>query len=265
MRKIVSALIAILSLSLVLAAQQLDRDCDPVGVPAACDEQSRAVQALEERLARLQQRLRNASPAAKPQLLRTISQLNAELDTAKAALTRCIRENAPTGPNLQAATLTVHVVGTASLETTNSNARGPFVVDLDIDVRFSRNRCEIVITRFPTIETKTDRIALLGRRVTIEITQNRAGTGVFHPISRRMSMIMNLNFKYRTGYADPDDATFHLSTEDRVTHRDGTIETGSALDSDGKIKLVGSGKFLHGFLAGSTGRLVVSATLSPLP
>jgi hypothetical protein len=264
MRRILIAFTAILLISFIIRAQPRDRDCNPIGVPAACDEQSRAVQALEARIAHLQQQLKD-SPGNKPQLLRTITRLNADLDIAKADLRRCIREEGQPEAAVQPSTLVAHVVGTASLETTHSKARGPFPVDLDIDVRFSRNRCEIVVTRFPTITTKTDEIALLGRRVTIEVTQNRAGTGVFHPISRRMSITMNLHFLYKTGYADPDDATFHLSTEGSVTRRDGTVETGSTLDGDGNIKLVGSGKFLHGFLAESAGRLVITARLSRLP
>ena len=265
MKKILIAFIATLFLNFVVAAQQLDRDCKPVGVPAACEDEKRAVEEIQTRLNRAQQQLQRASPAGKPALLRRIEGLNAELSTAKAALNRCIRENAPTPPTLQPSTLAVHVVGTATLETTNGKARGPFDVELDIDARFSRNRCDVIITRFPTITTQTDRIALLGRRVTVEITENSAGTGGFHPISRQMAITMKLHFHYRTGYADPDDATFYLSTDSSVTRRDGTVVTGSALDNEGKIKLVGSGRFLHGFLAGSTGRLIIDATLSPLP
>lgn len=265
MRRILIAFTTVLLITSVIRAQPRDRDCNLIGVPAACDEQSRAVQALEARIAHLQQQLQNASPAAKPQLLRTITRLNADLDIAKADLRRCIREAGPPEAAIHPGTIAMRASGTASLETTNSKARGPFVVDLDIGVRFSRNRCEIVVTRFPTITTKTDEIALLGRRVTIEVTQNREGTGVFHPISRGMSITMNLHFLYKTGYADPDDITFHLSTEGSVTRRDGTVETGSALDDDGNIKLVGSGKFVHGFLAESAGRLVISARLSGRP
>jgi hypothetical protein len=264
MKRILIAFTIVLLITFIIRAQPRDRDCDLIGIPAACDEQSRAVQALEDRIAHLQQQLNN-SPAAKPQLLRTITGLNADLDTAKANLRRCIRQESPPEAAMQPGTIAMRVAGTASLETTNSKARGPFIVDLDIGVRFSRNRCEIVVTRFPTITTKTDEIALLGRRVTIEVTQNSAGTGVFHPISRRMSITMNLHFLYKTGYADPDDVTFHLSTEGSVTRRDGTVETGSALDDEGNIKLVGSGKFVHGFLAESAGRLVISARLSGRP
>lgn len=76
---------------------------------------------------------------------------------------------------------------------------------------------------------------------------------------------LSLHFNYKTGWTDDDDATFNLSTEDSITRNDGTVETGSALTGGGDIKLVGSGRFMHGFLAGSTGKLIVTATISPRP
>lgn len=265
MRRISIAFIAVLFITLVIRAQPRDRDCNPIGVPAECEEQSRAIQALEDRIAHLQQQLQSASPAAKPQWLRTITRLNGELDTAKADLSRCIREQGAPQAELYANELAAPVTGTAILETTNDNAPGPYTVDLDINVRFSRNRCDIVVTTFPTITTKTNRIAALKRRVTVEITQNGSGRGVFHPVSGRMSIRLSLHFNYKTGWTDDDDATFNLSTEDSITRNDGTVETGSALTGGGDIKLVGSGRFMHGFLAGSTGKLIVTATISPRP
>ena len=266
MRRISLAFIVILFVTLVVAGQPLDRDCNPVGVPGACLDEKRAVEEIETRLDRVQQQLQGASPAHKPTLVRRIESINAELDTARAALNRCIREQGPPQAEVHANELTARVTGKATIETTNDNAPGPYEVDLDLSVRFSRNRCSFIVTRFPAITTKTVEIGFpLNRRVTVEITQDGSGTGSFHPVSGRMSLTIKLIFKYKTGYANPDDATFHLSTQETVTWINGSVETGSVLEGDGDIKLVGSGRFLHGFLAGATGKLLITARLSPHP
>lgn len=265
MKKILFAVIAVLLVSFVIRAQPRDQDCNPIPVPATCAQYSESIRSLEDRISHQQQLLENASPAVKSTMLRTITRLNAELDAAKADLRRCIREQGPAQAQLRPEALTEQVVGKATLETTNDDAPGPYTVDVNITVRFSRNRCDIVVTRFPTITTKTDRIAALDRRVTVDITQNDSGTGVFHPVSGRLNIRLNLHFNYKTGWTSDDDATFRLSTEGSITRNDGTVETGSAMDADGNFKLVGSGRFMHGFLAGATGKLMISATITPRP
>lgn len=258
MRKISIASVTILFLTVVVGAQNLDRDCNPVGVPAACQDEKRVVQGLEDRRDRLQQQLDRASPSGKPTLLRRIEQLNTEIDTARAALNRCIRENSPRGPEMQPNELEARVTGTAVLETSNKDAPGPHIVEFDIDIRFSRNRCRIVVTRFP-------RIRMDAGPVNVDITQNEAGTGTYHPVTKRMSISLNLHFHYTHPLVSDDDATFPLSTEGSITRINRAVVTGSVLDSDGNIRVVGSGRFLHGYLAGATGRMFINATISPQP
>jgi hypothetical protein len=266
MKKILIAFIPLLVSTFITQAQNLDQDCNPIGVPAECQRIADRIHSLEVQIDEFQAELREANSAAKGRLVSNIRDLNSRLDTARADLRRCKLEHGPPRAAVHASELTVNVVGKGILETTNDNAPGPYEVDLDLSVRFSRNRCSFIVTRFPTITTKTAEIGFpLNRRVTVEITQDGSGTGGFHPVSGRMSLTIKLIFKYKTGYADPDDATFHLSTEDSVTRINGTVETGSVLEGDGDIKLVGSGRFLHGFLAGATGKLVITARLSPHP
>jgi len=258
MKRTLCAMSIIAFLTSFAAAQNLDRDCNPVGVPASCQDEKRAVEAIETRLDQVQRQLQGASPARKPALLRRIEGINAELATAKAALNRCIRENVPRGPDMQLDEIDARVTGVAVLETSSKDSPGPHIVEFDIGIRFSRNRCRVVVTRFP-------RIRIDAGAVNVDVTQNKAGTGTYHPVTRRMSISLDLHFHYRTVLITDDDATFPLNTEDSITRINGAVVTGAVLDSNGNLRLVGSGRFLHGYLAGATGRMFINATVLPHP
>jgi hypothetical protein len=236
-------------------------------VPVACQGISDSIRSLETRIARLQQRLNGASPAAKADLLATIRRLNSELDTAKTDLRRCLREEGPAQRELAANELTARVTGRAMLETTNSNAPGPHnVKEFDFDIRFSRNRCHVTVTRFPRITVTTEDIPRVGE-VTVTITKTGGGTGSFHPVSGRMNISITLHFRYSHALASDDDATFSLSTDLSFTrnNRDRDVVRGSPLNAQGNIRLVGFGKFRNGFLSPSNGNLVIGANILPRP
>ena len=136
MRKnILAGFILLMSLSAGMA-QNLDQDCNPIAMPPECAQLVGPITELDNRLAHLQERLRNASPAMKAQLSRNIEQLVTQLDAAKAELTRCKLEHGATPRELAAAVLTSNLSGRATLRTTDSEARGPFKVDFDVDIRF---------------------------------------------------------------------------------------------------------------------------------
>ena len=262
---IIVGFILMATVSWNVRAQNLDQDCNPIVVPAECAQLSESIRSLETRIARLQQRLNSASPAAKADMLATIRRLNSELDTAKTELRSCLRDHGATPRESAANELTSGVTGRATLETTNDSAPGPHNVDdLDLELRFSRNRCHVTVTRFPSISIMTDRIRGVGR-IRVTITRTGGGTGSFHPVSGRMNIAITLHFHYDTPLVADDDANFSLSTDGSITRNNAALLTGSPLDADGNIRFVGSGKFRNGFLGGSNGTLVIRATMSPRP
>jgi hypothetical protein len=263
MRKnIFAGIIFLISLSAGIKAQDVDQDCNPIAMPPECARLVGPITDLENRIGRLQARLRNASPAMKTGLLRSIEDLNTQLTAARAELRRCKREHGATPRELAPAELTSNLSGTAILRTTDSEARGPFEVDFDVDIRFTRNRCGVTVTRFPSIKLKTDNIPGLGR-VAVTVTKTGGGTGTFHPVSGNMNIQIKLHFHYDTVLVGDDDATFNLTTGTVPT--DVGEATGSPLNADNKITLVGTATFRNGYLDGKLGGLLVRAIISPRP
>lgn len=263
-RDILIAFILLAAAASGIHAQQLDQDCNPIAVPAACAQFAESIRSLETRIAGFQRRLDGASPAAKQDLLRTISRLNSERDAANANLTRCIREHGATPRELAPGELTSTFTGTATVRTTDSNAPGPFDVDLDIDLRFSRNRCRVTITRFPRLKLKTKDLPVIGR-ITVTVTQTGGGSGNFHPVSGTMNIPITLHFHYDTALLSDDDATFSLTTGRSVSRSAAFDITGSPLTAGGSITLTGTTKFRNGYLSGKDGSLLITATISPRP
>jgi hypothetical protein len=263
-RNILAAFILLLSLSAGIEAQGLDQDCNPIAVPPECARLVGPIRELDDRISRLQERLKNASPAAKQGLLRSIEQLNTQLEAVRADLTLCKREHGATPRGLAPAELASNLSGTATLRTTDSEARGPFEVDFNVDIRFTRNRCGITVTRFPSIKLKTDNIPGLGK-VAVTVTQSGVGSGTFHPVSGNMNIQIALHFHYDTFLVSDDDATFNLTTKSVPSGDGDSVATGSPLNAESKITLVGTATFHHGYLAGKLGGLLVKATVSPRP
>lgn len=263
-RNILIALILIGASFIAIRAQGIDEDCSPIPIPAECAEFSETIRSLDTRIAALQRRLDSASPAAKEDLLRTINRFNSQRDAAQRDLTRCIRDAGIRQRQLAPSELTSRFVGTATLQTTDNNAAGPFVVDLDIDLSFSRNRCRVTITRFPSLKLKTRDLPVIGR-VNVTVSKTGGGSGSFHPVSGRMSIPITLNFHYDTALIGDDDATFNLTTGRSVSRSSAFDITGSALTARGNIILTGITRFRNGYLSGKDGSLLITATISPHP
>jgi hypothetical protein len=265
MRKnILAGFILLISLSAGIEAQELDQDCNPLAVPAECMHFSGDIRALENRIARLQERLRGASSPAKADLVRNIRRLNSQLDAVRADRTRCIRDAGATPRQLAPGELTSRFTGTATVRTTDGNAAGPFDVDLDLDLRFSRNRCSVTITRFPRLNLRTKRLPVIGR-ITVTVTKTGGGSGSFHPVSGTMNIPIILHFHYDTALISDDDANFDLTTGRSVSRNGAFDVTGSPLTQEGSISLTGTTRFRNGYLEGKEGSLVITANISPRP
>jgi hypothetical protein len=263
-KKILAGFILLMSVSSGIEAQGLDQDCNPLVEPRECQQFVEAITSLDTRIARFQQRLRDASPATKQDLLRTIDQLNSQRSTATAELTRCRREHGAAPRLLAPNELVARFSGTATVRTTDNNADGPFDVDLELVLRFTRDRCWVTITSFPSIKFKTKDLPVIGR-INVAVTKTDGGNGSFHPVSGAMSIPITLHFHYDTVLLGDDDAAFGLTTG-RSISRNGVFNvTGSPLTPDGTISLTGTTRFRNGYLSDKEGSLVITANISPRP
>lgn len=263
-KNIVAGFILLMIFSAGVHAQDLDQDCNPLALPPECERLLAPIAELENRITHLQQRLRNASPAVKANLLKSIEDLNSQLRAAKAELTQCKREHGATPRESAPSELSSSFIGRATVQTTDSNAPGPFAVDFNVDLRFSRNRCRVTITRFPSLKLKTKDLPVIGR-IAVTVTKSGGGSGTFHPISGTMNIPITLHFHYDTALLGDDDATFGLTTGRSASRNGAFVVTGSPLTADGTINLTGTTRFRNGYLEGKEGSLVITANISPRP
>lgn len=264
-RIILAGFVLVTTLTFGIQAQRLDQDCNPIAFPRECQRFADSVASLERRIANMQARMNRAGGALKADLIRTIARLNSQLDAAKADLKRCVIDSGETPRELAPAELTSNFTGTATLRTTDrGDAAGPFDVDFDVDIRFTRNRCFVTITRFPTITLKIKDLDVVGSR-TVTVTQTQSFLGTFHPVSGTMGIFITLHFHYGTVLVNDDDATFYLTTDHSLSG-DGTFDvTGSPLNADNRIRLVATTRFRNGYLDRKYGSLVIRANVTPRP
>ncbi|HXQ71307.1 MAG TPA: hypothetical protein VN844_12505 [Pyrinomonadaceae bacterium] len=154
----------------------------------------------------------------------------------------------PSGPCAPALSATFN--GTATMTTTNDNARGPFTSDLRLSLSFEDCRATLRITEFPSISVTFP--TPIGDNTTT-VTMPSGGTGTF--ASGRIDIPVSLRFANTIAAGGTSFADMTLTT---------ALPGGSAL-RDGSVTLVGSGRFRGGFLNGSTCSLTVSGTITPAP
>lgn len=265
MRKhILAEVILLLILSAGVQAQGVDQDCNRLPEPPECQRLVAVIQSLDDRIANLQHRLRDASPAAKPGLIRSIDQLNSQRSATVADLARCRRDHGAAPRVLAADELTARFTGTARMRTNDANARGPFDVSLDLVLRFSRDRCQVTITNFPSLKLETADLPVIGR-IKVSVTRAGGGRGSFHPVSGAMNIPISLHFHYETVLVSDDEATFDLTTGNSISRDRIFNVTGTPLAGGGAIRLVGTTRFRDGYLEGRSGSLVVTGSISPQP
>jgi hypothetical protein len=228
---------------------------------AKCTAEEQAVAKLQAALSKeihnavadLQEELHHAAPGEKPFIVGQIKQITADitknsatgkkLAAAKKAFAKCLTDNGLL-PALNAT-----FKGTATLTTSNSNAKGPFNQSVNIGLRFSvRDHKDVSITSFPKISVKYD--TPIGQ-VTTTVTMN-SGSGTFNKSTNKITLNLSLAFKHSTAFAGDSTLAIKLNTD-------------SALDAAGKITVSGSSKFKDGYLDGDTCTLSVKGTISPRP
>ncbi len=261
-------------------SQDLDMDCRPiVSIPPQCRQIARDLAARENsyrsRIEVLQDRLKEAPPSQRQSLRQQIkalqqqrdhdsqiAQLKAQLDSCRAQF-----DHTPRRP-VAASELDAGFTGTATVVTTNPNVN-PTPVDLNLGIRFSKNRCVVTITSFPKISfvVKTPI-----EDITVSITMRDGGTGQVFPVTGELVMPISLHFDYDTILASNDDASMTLTTESSTSpkgafHLNGTrLTTSNGTTLFGPVTLVGATTFQNGYLSGTEGGFTISGqTGPPLP
>ncbi len=254
--------ILLVSLSTGIGAQDLDQDCNPLVEPPECQRLVDAIESLDTRIGRLQERLRGASPAMKPGLLRSIDQLNSQRSALRAEVARCRSEHGATPRVLAPDVLRARFTGTA---TVRANLAEIPALDLDLVLEFTRNRCRVIIAYFPPVKLKPG--AEVFGRLNAQVIRIGGG-GTFHPVSGNMTMSISVQLespgRHQINYRR--DAVFSLSTGNSVVWGESRLNlTGSPLTEGGSITLVGTTRFYQGVLEGRSGSLVITGNITPHP
>ncbi|MCM3871824.1 MAG: hypothetical protein ND895_14170 [Pyrinomonadaceae bacterium] len=261
-RNFLAGFILLVSLSTGIGAQDLDQDCNPLVEPPECQRLLDAIESLDTRIGRLQERLRDASPAMKPGLLRSINQLNSQRSALRAEVARCRSEHGATPRVWAPGVLRARFTGTATVRAILAEVPA---VDLDLVLQFTRNRCHVIIAYFPPLKLKPE--AEASGRLNAQLIRIFGG-GAFHPVSGNMTMSIGVQLESpgRHRINSRVDAVFRLSTGNSVEWGESRLNlTGSPLTEGGSITLVGTAQFQRGVLEGRSGSLVITGNISPHP
>lgn len=154
--------------------------------------------------------------------------------------------------------ITSTFTGTVNLRIANAQTPNPFNQDINLTIDFTACRTNARITNFPAIAVSFD-TGWFGRNTTT-VTETGGGTGVFNPDNGSMSIPVTLRVQHSLeatvgAIAGPSTLTLNLTTEG----------SGGQRVHGGEVTLVGSGRFVGGFLNGSQGDITVNGRLSPSP
>lgn len=153
--------------------------------------------------------------------------------------------------------LSTHLVGQATLTTTDSSAKGPFTQNVSIGLLFHEFDHTIFdVTSFPAIVVGPFSTPVGNNTTTISLTGSVQGT--FNPTSGSLSMKLPLHFHESLLVLSDSNLTITLSTE--TLH-----PAGSRLNAAGHLTLTGSAIFQSGVLGGDVATLTVAGTIAPRP
>jgi hypothetical protein len=275
-RRILTTLFLTTIFALSISGQEFDlardQNCDPLVVPPKCQAVRQGfkdeIERVDASMQHFQDRLQGAGPGLKAQLLRIIRQKEARrrelVKEMQTAYEKCLSDHGATPRPLAAEELTATLTGTGVLRVDDSNTPDPFTIPIDLDLRFTRNRCAASITRFAKVTMTTRDLDIVGR-IDIEVTQTRGGIGTFHPVTGELNVPITVDIHYDTDWLSDDVATFSLTTGNSVSPGGVFDRTGAPLSAGGNITLVGTTRFREGYLEGKDGSLVINANLSPQP
>jgi hypothetical protein len=143
--------------------------------------------------------------------------------------------------------------GTAELTTTHPNARGPFMSNINLTVKFVDCRANLIITNFPPILNSFE---IPGGRNTSTVTMAAGGAGTFDSSNGRIAIPIALGFQNSFGLLGNSTLPLRLAAEGVADMED---------PATGRAILRGTGTFAGGALNGYQGTLTVTGSFSPRP
>lgn len=274
-----------------LFGQEVDMDCRPITLPVQCHSIRSQIFEIEEnyesRINALNAQLLTAVPTQKPAIIlatRKVIQQQAndpQLKKLKIDLENC-RRQFDTVPRRTIAADVLNTVfdGSVETQTTNPKASGPYFKNITLGLQFSRNRCQITITRFPpvTLVAKTT-----NGDVKVTVAKVGGGSGNFFPLSGEISIPVNFLFQYDSILAKDDHAATTFTTGNSVSPSRALNVTGARFVSTNhapvdqcglkvgntnvfcSLRIVGTTVFEDGFLGGSEGAFTVRGTIDVPP
>jgi hypothetical protein len=223
-----------------------------MSVPQACQSIQDEIDGVLADLKDLQVELKEAPAAEKRKIRAQIRDDNKQLVTLRNQLAECIASQPNPPPPIEA-----FFIGSSELTTTNENAQGPFDEDLAFKLNIGGDPAQITIETFPGLGMNFD--TPLGSATTW-VTLIGGGTGTYD--AGKISVPLTLHFATTVqtdagvDVHDSSDLSLELSTDP---------PGGSPVTPEpfGNVTLFGSGKFIGGFLDGSTGTLTVKGKIQP--
>ena len=208
---------------------------------------------IHDAVAPLQKELQKASPSQKAAVLAEIrrtkndikknSAVGKQVAAKQKEYNKCLTDNG----GLVALNATFR--GTATLKTSNADAKGPFTEEVTIGLHFSDwDRHDVTITSFPPISV-TFETPIGENTTTVSLIQ---ATGQYSPSAKKITLGCLLSFDHSIQVAG--DSTVNIQ-----------LQTKSTLNSKGDITVEGTSTFEGGFLGGDTCWLTVKGNISPHP
>ena len=174
-----------------------------------------------------------------------VKDLLKQIELAKQKLDQCVISKCG-----GLSTLFANFIGTATMTTSNSDAKGPFKEKVTASVNFLKYDRTHLNIYLSTITVGPFKVP--GGTNTTTITGEGSGTVSLQ--AGAMTVTLGLHLHQSNDFAGDSNLTITLSTS-----------SGSPLSATGAITLNGTGKFVDGFLGDDNCTMTIKGTISPHP
>ena len=174
-----------------------------------------------------------------------VKDLLKQIELAKQKLDQCVISKCG-----GLSTLFANFTGTATMTTSNSDAKGPFKEKVIASVNFLKYDRTHLNIYLSTITVGPFKVP--GGSNTTTITGQ--GSGIVNLQTGAMTVTLGLHFQQSNDFAGDSNLTITLSTS-----------SGSPLSATGTVTLNGTGKFVDGFLGDDNCTMTIKGTISPHP
>ncbi|MCC6725846.1 MAG: hypothetical protein IT258_15155 [Saprospiraceae bacterium] len=217
-------------------------------IPVVCKPIQDEIDQAKAEIASLQNELKTASGPEKWMILQEIGGLLRKIQRLSKELVKCILQN---GGALPPKPFQCYLQGVYRLVTNFPQAPGPFSGSLNIGLLFDELRQSVYITSFPQIVTEpyTVNTPLGSKKNNTSVSMIGGGFGKFDKQTGHIEIPISLYFDQSVDFPFfGEDSKIHIPfTTGNVKSPIANI-TGESLKPNGRVHLVGTGKFKEGVL-----------------